>query len=113
MSDLLEQKLSNATEAEAEILLDRFDPEAHMDPQALKRIDVRLHKAILEESASQKPRALRFPWKKALIAVAAAAAVYLALGFTVPPSGLSDRRVFLHPARTAAGSGGGSRSVGR
>ena len=102
MSDLLEQKLSNATEAEAEILLDRFDPEAHMDPQALKRIDARLHKAILEESAPQKPRALRFPWKKALIAVAAAAAVYLALGFTVPGVSNALYSVFHPDYRTGA-----------
>ena len=102
MSDLLEQKLSNATEAEAEILLDRFDPEAHMDPQTLKRIDARLHKAILEESAPQKPRALRFPWKKALIAVAAAAAVYLALGFTVPGVSNALYSVFHPDYRTGA-----------
>ncbi len=87
MPDRLEQALSNVTEAEAALLMDRFDPESHIPEQTLSRIDARL-KHSLKAAAPQKKRALRFPWKKALAAVAACAVVYLTLGFTVP--GVAD-----------------------
>lgn len=94
MSDRLEQILSNADEAEAALLMDRFDPESHMNAQTLARIEARFW-----AKAKPERRTLRFPWKKALVAVAACAAVYLTLGFTVP--GVADSLYQLtHPNYT-------------
>ena len=101
MTDALENLLANATESEAAALMDRFDPEEHMNDRARSRIAAKL-KAKLREEQKASRRVLRFPWKKALIAVAACAVVYLTLGFTVP--GVADTlyRVF-HPDYTTGG----------
>ena len=95
MADVLENKLSLATEPEAAVLMERFDPEYHMNERVRARIAARLNQTVREERTSER-RTPRFPWKKALVAVAACAAIYLTLGFTVP--GVADAlyRVF-HP----------------
>ena len=95
MTDALEKTLANAAEPEAEALMERFDPESHMNEDARSRIAANLKEKIREEQKTNR-RVLRFPWKKALAAVAACAIVYLALGFTVPGVADSLYRVF-HP----------------
>ena len=87
MADRLEHILSNATEAEQTALTERFDPENHMDAHVRSRIAVRLNQKIKEERKRER-REVRFPWKKALAAIAACVAVYLTLGMTVP--GVAD-----------------------
>ncbi len=95
MIDVLEKKLSEATEPEAAVLMERFDPESYMDERVRARIAARLNQKIREERKPER-RALRFPWKKALIAAAACVAIYLVLGFTVPGVSNALYRVF-HP----------------
>lgn len=99
MSDRLEQIFSNANEAESARLMDRFDPETRMDERTQARIRARLKCAI---RADAQKKTLRFPWRKALVAVAACAVVYLTLGFTVP--GVADSLYRLtHPDYTTEG----------
>ena len=95
MTDRLEKILSDATEPEAAALTERFDPESMLDGRVRARIAARLNQKIREDRKAER-RLPRFPWKKALIAVAACAAVYLVLGFTVPGVSNALYRVF-HP----------------
>ena len=101
MTNDLSKVLSNATDAEASALMDRFDPEAHLNEDTKARLKARLDRRIREDRTNAK-RKLRFPWKAVLAAAAACAAVYLTLGFTVP--GVADTlyRVFHPDYRTEA-----------
>ena len=101
MTNDLSKVLSNATDAEASALMDRFDPEAHLDEDTKARLKARISQSIRETKASTEHK-LRFPWKAVLAAAAACAAVYLTLGFTVP--GVADTlyRVFHPDYRTEA-----------
>lgn len=101
MTNDLSKVLSNATDAEASALMDRFDPEAHLDEDTKARLHARISQSIRETKASTEHK-LRFPWKAVLGIAAACAAVYLTLGFTVP--GVADTlyRVFHPDYRTEA-----------
>jgi hypothetical protein len=101
MTDKLEKILSSATEAEVDTLMERFDPEAHMDEQIKDRINARLRQRIKESKRTEK-RVLRSPWKKVLAVAAACAAVYLVLGFTMPGVSNALYSVFHPDYRTEA-----------